>query len=100
VPESYPERNYITSSVEDYRRPDSNDTMARPATPASDFQLAYSTTQQLPPKMRPAVKNVIQALRAMPPEVRERQLNSDRYASFSSAERRLLNTAAHPIAAQ
>ena len=49
---------------------------------------------EFPPKnggeLRPAVRNAIAALRAMPPAARERQLNSGRYASFSPEERELL----------
>jgi Protein of unknown function (DUF3106) len=55
------------------------------------IQLASSTTQQLQSRNRPAVRNAIEALRAMPPDARKRQLNSDRYSDFSPEERRLLN---------
>jgi hypothetical protein len=41
-------------------------------------------------------RNAIRALRAMPPEVRERQLNSGRYDNFSPEERELLNHASQP----
>jgi hypothetical protein len=59
----------------------------------SRHDLANSTEQQLPSGMRPAVRNVIQALRAMPPEARQRRLNSGRYDSFSPEEQQLLISA-------
>jgi hypothetical protein len=44
--------------------------------------------------IRPAVRNAIAVLRAMPPAARERQLKSSRYEAFSPEERELLATAA------
>jgi hypothetical protein len=41
-------------------------------------------------ELRPAVRNAIRALRAMPPHARERQLSSGRYATFSPEEQELL----------
>ena len=40
--------------------------------------------------LRPAVRNAIAALHAMPPAARERQINSGRYAGFSAEDRQLL----------
>lgn len=90
MPESSSERNYVTSSSEDYRRADSNDPIASAPAAASNYQLAYSSTKQLPSGPRPAVRNAIDALRAMPPNARQRQLDSGRYNSFSPEERELL----------
>jgi hypothetical protein len=80
-----------------------NVAIARPAVPnyripsatgaASNYRLAHSTEQQLPPGLRPAVQNAIRALRAMPPDARRRQINSGRYDNFSPEERELLNNA-------
>ena len=47
--------------------------------------------------LRPAVRNAMAALRAMPPAARERQLNSGRYAGFSAEERALLSQAADQL---
>jgi hypothetical protein len=43
---------------------------------------------------RQEVRNVIQALRAMPPEARRRQIESGRYRNFSPEEQELLNQVA------
>ncbi len=90
VPESSPDRNYVTRNVEDYRSSDSNDRTAPTPRVASNYQLAFAT-QELPSGQRAAVRNAIQALRAMPPDARQRQLNSGRFDSFSPEERELLN---------
>jgi len=93
-PEISPDRNYVTSNFADDRSADSNPHfIVATSTVASNYQLANSTSQQLPSTLRPAVRNVIRALRAMPPDARERQLNSGRYDSFSPEERELLNNA-------
>jgi hypothetical protein len=101
-PESSPDRNYVTTnSVDDYRHGasnsnDSNDGIAATTPVAGNYQPANSTSQQLPSTLRPAVRNAIQALRAMPPDARERQLNSGRYDTFSSEEREFLSNASQP----
>jgi len=65
---------------------------------ANNYRLTNSTMQQLPPP-RPAVQNAIQALRAMPPDARQRQIDSGRYSNFSPEERELLNNASQlPLA--
>jgi len=65
---------------------------------ASNYRLVHSTMQQLPPPRR-EVQNVILALRAMPPDARQRQIDSGRYSNFSPEERELLNNAAQlPLA--
>ncbi|MGA8493627.1 MAG: hypothetical protein WB711_24610 [Terriglobales bacterium] len=61
---------------------------------ASNYRLASSTTQQLSPPRR-EVQNVIQALRAMPPDARRRQIDSGRYSNFSPEELELLNNTAN-----
>jgi hypothetical protein len=90
APESYSDRGYRTNSVEDYRRPDSKESSVPMVLAASNYHIANSSTQQLPSGSRPAVRNAIRALRAMPPDARHRQLNSGRYDSFSPEERELL----------
>ena len=87
-PESSPGRNYVTTNFAD-----SDNRIVATTAVASNYQLANSTTQQVPSTLRPAVRNVIQALRAMPPDARKRQFNSGRYDSFSPEERELLNNA-------
>ena len=61
---------------------------------ANNYVLASSSTQQSP--SRREVQNVIQALRAMPPDARRRQLDSGRYSAFSSEERSLLDNDSQP----
>jgi len=51
---------------------------------------SYRGSENTGAALRPAVRNAIAALRAMPPAARERQINSGRYASFSPEERELL----------
>ena len=52
-----------------------------------------SAESQLPP-MRPEVQNVIRALRAMPPEARQEQIDSGRYGNLSPEEMKLVRDAA------
>jgi hypothetical protein len=47
--------------------------------------------------MRPAVRNAIAVLRAMPPGARERQLKSVCYDAFSADEREILTNALRPL---
>jgi hypothetical protein len=75
-PETSPERNYVTTNFAEYR----------PVQPASG--------------LRPVVRNAINALRAMPPAARERQVNSGRYNDFSPQERELLNSASQSLSLQ
>jgi hypothetical protein len=98
--DDYPDRNYTTSNYEDYRRLEPVVAAARTATKSGNYQFAYDMGRQLPSAARPAVRNAVQALRAMPPEARERQLNSHRYASFSPQERELLTQASYQQAKQ
>jgi hypothetical protein len=53
----------------------------------------------LPSERRQAVRNAIQTLRAMPPEARQRELQSGRFSQFSPQERQMLNDASNlPLA--
>jgi hypothetical protein len=90
APGSSSDRSSVTNNVDDYRRSDSNESSAPMVLTASRSQLTYSRTQQLPSNTRPAVRNAIRALRAMPPDARQRQLNSGRYDNLSPEERELL----------
>ncbi|HSZ00608.1 MAG TPA: hypothetical protein VK788_14010 [Terriglobales bacterium] len=63
------------------------------ATGAALYRLAF-TMQELPPA-RKGVQNVILALRAMPPDARQRQIDSGRYGSFSPEEINLLRSSSH-----
>lgn len=95
VPKSSPQHNYVTTnpaandsafSLADYRPSSSTNPADATAPVASNHQLINPTTSQLPSGLRPAVRNAIQALRAMPPDARQRQLNSGRYHSLSPEE--------------
>jgi hypothetical protein len=57
---------------------------------AAHYRLAF-TMQEIPPA-RKEVQNVILALRAMPPDARQRQIDSGRYRSFSPEEIDLLRS--------
>jgi hypothetical protein len=52
-----------------------------------------SAERQLP-SMRPEVQNVIRALRAMPPQARQQQIDSGRYSNLSPQEMKLVRNAA------
>jgi len=54
----------------------------------------WMTNYQQPTVPRQAVRNVAQALLAMPPDARRRQIESGRYRNFSSEEQKLLNQVA------
>jgi hypothetical protein len=45
--------------------------------------------------MRPEVQNVIRALRGMPPQARQRAINSGEYSSLSPQELKLASYAAN-----
>ena len=54
----------------------------------------HSQMQQLPQGRRQAVRNAIQTLRAMPPDARQRQIDSDAYKKqFTPEERNILGGA-------
>jgi hypothetical protein len=71
--ESSLDSNYVTTNFADYR------------------------TDAHTSRMRPAVRNAIEAMRAMPPDARDRQLNSGRYDDFSPEERELLRSASQSL---
>ena len=105
VPESSPDHNYVTTnptandsvfSLADYRPSSSTDPAGATAPVASKRQLIDPAASQLPSGLRPAVRNVIQALRAMPPDARQRQLNSGRYHNLSPEELEFVTNAAQP----
>jgi hypothetical protein len=75
--------NNLTTNFAEYRSPASNERSRA----TSNYRLASYTRDPLPGNLRPAVRNVIEALRAMPPAARQRQLNSGRYDGFSPEER-------------
>jgi hypothetical protein len=64
-----------------------------------DFRSFASQYNSLPPERRQAVRNAIQTLRAMPPDARQREIQSGRFSQFSPQERQMLNNAANlPLA--
>lgn len=75
-----------------YRHPSAGSAPASTATGTVSYRPA-SAVRQLPPG-RPEVQNVIRALRAMPPEARQQQLDSGRYNNLSPQELRLVREAA------
>ncbi|MBV9342808.1 MAG: hypothetical protein JO159_18240 [Acidobacteria bacterium] len=91
LPESSHDRSYVASNSEDYIT-----SPAQTSVVAGRLALASARASKIHPGVRPAVRNAIEALRAMPPDARERQISSARYADFSAAERQLLeNTRTH-----
>jgi hypothetical protein len=80
----------VTIHEASYTRP-AHSLTTRAATPSS-YRPANSATRQLP-ALRPAVQNVIRALRAMPPDVRQRQIDPGRYNNFSPQELELVKYA-------
>jgi hypothetical protein len=81
-------QDYRTNASDDYRS--TIDARSALTNDALTYKFADLKTLEAPLQMRPAVRNAVQALRAMPPDARERQLASGRYASFSPAEKELL----------
>lgn len=64
-----------------------------------DFQGFRSQFNSLPQDRKRAVHNAIDALRAMPPDARQREVQSGRFSQFSPQERQLLNDASRlPLA--
>jgi len=61
--------------------------------PRPSYRTASLTTQQFA-VLRPQARNVMQALQAMPPEARRRQVESGRYSAFSPEEQELFRKAA------
>jgi|SRR6266496_186030 len=64
-----------------------------------EFRGMGSQFNSLPPDRRRAVHNAIGTLRAMPPNVRQREVQSGRFSQFSPQEQHILNDAARlPLA--
>ena len=101
-PERSSDRNYVTANFADYGTVISNDraTQMKIATATDVASRQSANSVELPSEMRPAVRNAIEALRAMPPDARARQLNSGRYDAFSPEEREFLNSASQPLQAE
>jgi hypothetical protein len=93
LPESSPGENSVDTIFAIYKPRVSNDGTI--ASAHLDRPVGNNNARQYPAGLRPAVRNVIEALGAMPPEARRRQLNSNRYDSFSTEERELLTNSTH-----
>jgi len=92
-----PGENQVRLNFAVYPAPASN----RRTGPAMDARLPARNRQgQEGSELRPAVRNVIGALRAMPPAARLSQLSSGRYRGFSPEERELLRNEAPRFEAQ
>jgi len=64
-----------------------------------DFRNFASQYNGLAQDRRQAVRNAIQTLRAMPPEARQREIQSGRFSQFSPQERQMLDNASNlPLA--
>ena len=85
-----PPANGLTLHEAVYRHPAANYGTASAA--AVSYRPA-SAERQLP-SMRPEVQNVIRALRAMPPQARQQQIDSGRYSNLSPQEMKLVRNAA------
>jgi hypothetical protein len=68
-------------------------------TQKQEFRSMSSQFRSLPPERQQAVRNAIDSLRAMPPDARQRAIQSNRFSEFSPQERQILNNAARlPLA--
>ena len=61
---------------------------------SSNYRSPHPAAQPLPP-LRPEVQNVIRALRGMPPDARQREIDSGRYSNLSPQELNLAKYAAN-----
>ena len=86
-----PNVNYPAIHQASYTHP-AHSVTTRAARPSSQPP-ANSATHSLPP-LSPAAQNVIRALRAMPPDARQRQIDSGRYNNLSSQELDIVKSAA------
>lgn len=76
-------------SSQDFRVP--GETLPAPAKYGTvNYTFAEFKTLEPSSQMRPAVRNVVESLRVMPPDVRKQQLSSGRYAGLSPEEKQLL----------
>ena len=93
VPEASPDQDTVTTYSVAYRpmvsraRPEGSNAVE------NDYRLARSSAQQPLAGLRPAVRNAIQTLRAMPPWAQQRWLDSGRYYNLTTQERKLLKNA-------
>jgi len=86
-----PPANSVTLHEAVYRHPDANPGAAAAMSGAS-YRPASAEGQL--PSMRPEVQNVIRALRAMPPQARQQQIDSGQYSNLSPQEMKLVRNAA------
>jgi hypothetical protein len=86
-----PPANSLTLNQAVYRHPAANYGTSAAMTGAS--YRPVSAERQLS-SMRPEVQNVIRALRAMPPQARQQQIDSGRYSNLSPQEMKLVRNAA------
>jgi hypothetical protein len=84
VPQSAPSSSALTLHDAVYR--------PAPATPSSASATSYRSASAV--RQRPEVQNVIRALRAMPPDARQRALDSGRYGNLSAEEMKVVREAA------
>ncbi|HZQ18958.1 MAG TPA: hypothetical protein VFA90_09565 [Terriglobales bacterium] len=76
-------------STQDYRT--SSDAVPAPAKHGTvSYTFAEFKTFKPSSEMRPAVRNVVESLRAMPPDVRKQQLSSGHYSGLTPEEKQLL----------
>jgi hypothetical protein len=76
-----------------YRPPAASQGTASASPVASSYRPARSAEHQLP-AVRSEVQNVIRALRGMPPDAREREIDSGRYGNLSPQELKFAKYAA------
>lgn len=93
VPEASPDQDTVTTYSVTYRPTISRDRPDASRRVGNNYEPAGSSAQQLSSGLRPAVRNAIQALRAMPPWAQQRRLDSGRYDNFTPQERKLLKDA-------
>jgi hypothetical protein len=93
VPEASPDQDTVTTYSVTYRPLIPSDRTDRSKRVGNNYQVAGFSAQQLSSGLRPAVRNAIQALRAMPPWAQQRWLHSGHYDNFTPQERKLLKDA-------
>ncbi len=92
APQSAPAPNPVSIRNASYT-PSGQGYATHAAAAPGSYRPSGAATRQLPP-LRPAVQNVIRALRAMPPAARERQLDSGRYSNLTPKELEIVRYAA------
>ena len=86
IPQSAPSSNSLTLHDAVYRS-----APATYSTPSSASATSYRSASVA--GQRPEVQNVIRALRAMPPNARQRAIDSGRYSNFSAQEMKVVREA-------